>query len=66
MVLEEHGAHHGWVRFSFAWTPTQAGPVEIAARATDQQGIPQPFTVPFDVNGYQYAAVVRRPVAVVG
>jgi DMSO/TMAO reductase YedYZ molybdopterin-dependent catalytic subunit len=53
-----------WVRWSIPWTPTQPGPHELRARATDVAGTTQPATVPFNDGGYVFAAVVKHPVLV--
>ena len=37
-------AGHGWHRFTFDWQPRHAGPVTIAARATDVRGSTQPVS----------------------
>jgi DMSO/TMAO reductase YedYZ molybdopterin-dependent catalytic subunit len=52
-----------WVRWSFDWAPT-AGEYKIRARATDDKGNRQPDSVPFNLQGYNYGAVVAHPVAV--
>ena len=54
-----------WTRWSFAWTPTTSGSLNIQARATDKSGVVQPTTVPFNTGGYLFWAIVEHPVVVV-
>ena len=63
---DEHGDHgsQAWTRWSFPWTPTAAGNVNLQARATDKSGATQPDTVPFNTGGYLFWAVVTHPVVV--
>ena len=52
---------HVWVRWELPFTPLP-GRHELLARATDDTGLTQPDTVPFNDGGYQFWAVVRHPV----
>ncbi|RBM20765.1 sulfite oxidase [Streptomyces sp. PT12] len=54
----------GWVRWSAEWTPTEPGPAELLARATDSAGTTQPERSVFNEQGYLFGAVVRHPVTV--
>jgi hypothetical protein len=61
-----HGPNlpRAWVRWSLDWHPARPGAYELQARATDRAGTTQPDSVPFNVGGYQFWAVVRHPVTV--
>jgi DMSO/TMAO reductase YedYZ molybdopterin-dependent catalytic subunit len=54
-----------WVRWSFPWTPTSKGSLDLRARAADASGMAQPETVPFNTGGYLFGAIVKHPVTVV-
>ena len=55
---------NAWVCWSFDWQATP-GDHNIRARATDDQGNVQPDTVPYNLQGYNYGAVIAHPVTVV-
>jgi DMSO/TMAO reductase YedYZ molybdopterin-dependent catalytic subunit len=44
---------HDWTAWSKVWTPRQAGPVELRARAADEAGYTQPDAA--EPNDFQYA-----------
>jgi hypothetical protein len=52
----ESGGRYGWTRFRLAW---QAAPGEhsIAARATDERGLRQPWRPAWNAKGYQYNGI---------
>jgi DMSO/TMAO reductase YedYZ molybdopterin-dependent catalytic subunit len=52
-----------WVRWQFTWNP-EPGEHVIRIRATDDQGITQPDSVPWNELGYCYNAVLPHPVSV--
>jgi DMSO/TMAO reductase YedYZ molybdopterin-dependent catalytic subunit len=54
-----------WARWELDWTPPAPGPYELQARATDAGRRVQPFSVPFNENGYMYWGVVRHPILAV-
>jgi DMSO/TMAO reductase YedYZ molybdopterin-dependent catalytic subunit len=54
-----------WLPWQVRWHPTQPGPVELLAAATDETGATQPTQVPFNTGGYLFDAVVRHPVTVI-
>ncbi|MEV6109969.1 sulfite oxidase [Streptomyces sp. NPDC051940] len=64
-VLHDAPRRHGWVRWSYDWTPATAGPAELLARATDVRGTTQPERSVHNTQGYLFDAVVRHPVTVV-
>ena len=54
-----------WQRWELDSSPPGPGSYELLARATPvAPGRPQPDTVPFNDNGYQFWAVARHPVTV--
>lgn len=61
-IAEEAGPL-SWVRFEQTWD-APAGLTSLYARATDELGMTQPFTVPWNAKGYQYNAVFEVPVTV--
>ena len=62
--LRDRPRRDGWVRWSVPWTPTEPGPAELLARATDERGTTQPERAVFNEQGYLFDAVVRHPVEV--
>ncbi|UCM91021.1 sulfite oxidase [Streptomyces marincola] len=62
--LHDRPRRDSWVRWSADWTPRAAGPAELLARATDEEGTTQPERTEFNEQGYLFAAVVRHPVTV--
>lgn len=54
-----------WQRWQLDWTPAATGRTYLLVQATDHNGNQQPFSVPFNRDGYQYNGVVRLPVTVV-
>jgi DMSO/TMAO reductase YedYZ molybdopterin-dependent catalytic subunit len=54
----------GWLRWTLPWRPTVPGGYELRARATDDHGVVQPDTAPYNTLGYLFGAVVRHPVTV--
>ncbi|HEU0113246.1 MAG TPA: sulfite oxidase [Thermomicrobiales bacterium] len=52
----ESGGRFGWTRFRYEW---QAAPGEhlIAARATDERGLRQPWRPAWNAKGYQYNGI---------
>ncbi len=52
-----------WRQWSVPWVATPGDHV-VRVRATDEHGNGQPDTVPFNEQGYLFAAVVDHPVAV--
>jgi sulfane dehydrogenase subunit SoxC len=61
--LREPNIAQAWVRWDLEWNARQ-GQYGLFARATDQRGNAQPFSVPFNEQGYLYGAVVSHPVSV--
>jgi DMSO/TMAO reductase YedYZ molybdopterin-dependent catalytic subunit len=53
----------GWLPWEFTWRP-EPGSYQLIARATDETGVVQPDSVPFNTGGYLYDAVVRHAVTV--
>ncbi|MFI9576238.1 sulfite oxidase [Microbispora rosea] len=54
----------GWVRWTFPWTPREAGNLRLLARAADETGAVQPDRAAYNLLGYRFDAVVRHPVVV--
>lgn len=52
-----------WAQWSIPWNPAP-GSYTIRARATDSRGNTQPWSVPFNAQGYLYWAVVDHPITV--
>ncbi|CAN5617442.1 hypothetical protein BH23CHL5_BH23CHL5_13700 [soil metagenome] len=52
-----------WVRFEYAWD-APAGETVLMSRATDERGLTQPDSVPWNRLGYQMNAVYQVPVSV--
>lgn len=63
--LHGRNERNAWTRWSLPYSPRDAGPAELLARATDWRGNGQPTTVPFNSQGYLFDGVVRHPVTVV-
>lgn len=61
-IVEEAGPL-AWVRFEAPWD-AQPGQTSLYARATDELGMTQPSTVPWNAKGYQYNATFEVPVTV--
>jgi DMSO/TMAO reductase YedYZ molybdopterin-dependent catalytic subunit len=55
----------GWQRWEITWRPPAPGAYTLRARATDVTGATQPDTVPHNMQGYLFGAVVHHPVTVV-
>ncbi len=54
----------GWVRWTFPWTPREAGNHRLLVRAADETGAVQPDRAACNTLGYGFDAVVRHPVVV--
>ena len=53
-----------WARWTVVVRPGPPGETALLARATDETGVTQPDTVPFNRDGYQFWAVARHPISV--
>ena len=53
-----------WARWTVVVRPGPPGETALLARATDETGVIQPDTVPFNRDGYQFWAVARHPISV--
>lgn len=63
-TLDTRNVPKAWARWSIPWNPAP-GSYTIRARATDSRGNTQPWSVPFNDQGYLYGAVVNHPITVV-
>jgi len=61
-ITEEAGPL-SWVRFEYPWR-AEAGEARLRSRATDELGIQQPETVPWNAKGYLMNAIDEVPVTV--
>ena len=50
--LDEPVGEHAWRRWSFNWTPGEAGRYELRCRASDAAGNRQPDSPPWNTKGY--------------
>lgn len=62
--LREPNLTGAWARWDIDWD-AKPGSYNLQARATDEKGNTQPFSIPFNEKGYLYGAVVNHPVKVV-
>lgn len=61
--LREPNIPQAWVRWDLDWNP-QRGNYSLRARATDEQGIVQLATTPWNDQGYLYGGIVGHPLTV--
>jgi DMSO/TMAO reductase YedYZ molybdopterin-dependent catalytic subunit len=52
-----------WACWDYEWNATP-GSYQLQARATDDKGVQQPMTVPFNEKGYLYWGVIKHSVTV--
>jgi DMSO/TMAO reductase YedYZ molybdopterin-dependent catalytic subunit len=55
-TLDPRHAPHAWRRWSYRWTPRNAGKARLFARATDSRGAAQPREAVWNPSGYIYNA----------
>jgi DMSO/TMAO reductase YedYZ molybdopterin-dependent catalytic subunit len=62
-VLREPNIGRAWVRWELEWD-ARPGEHTIMTRATDEQGVTQPASIPWNAQGYGYNVPVPHPVKV--
>ncbi len=61
--IAEEAGRLSWVRFAFPWD-ARAGSVVLRSRATDERGLQQPTSTPWNAKGYGMNEVYAVPVTV--
>lgn len=62
-TITQEAGPYSWVRFEYDWDAS-AGDVTLASRATDNRGLNQPVSVPWNAKGYGMNAIYTIPVTV--
>ncbi len=62
-TIAEEAGRLSWVRFEFPWD-AQPGAVVLRSRATDERGLQQPASTPWNAKGYGMNEVYAVPVTV--